>query len=104
MKRMKNVLFEMLDEDLTSGDVLRGLRLDTGLSQDQIEELTGIKRSNISALENGRLEMTSHYAEIFSAVFNVHPAEILYPNNNYKRPEKYLKIQKKAKELIKKRT
>lgn len=102
MKDMRKVLYEILDEDLSSGEVLRGLRIKSGLSQDQLSELTGLQRSNLSALENDRISMTSHYAEIFSAVFKVHPSEILYPNGHVKKSADLRKIEKKAEAYFKK--
>ena len=102
MKNMREVLYGMLGEDLSSGEILRGLRLKIGLSQDQLAELTGIARPNLSGLENDRIEMTSHYAEIFAAVFKVHPSEILYPNGNVKKSSEILKLEKKAEAYLKK--
>lgn len=98
---MRKVLHEILDHDLTPGEVLRGARVEAGISQDEMEEITGVKRSNISALENGRLSMTSHYAEIFAAALGLHPADLLYPNRKLVKSEEMLKIEKKAKEVIK---
>ncbi len=83
-------------------EVLRGLRLKMDLSQDQLEELTGIARPNISGLENDRIAMTSHYAEIFAAVFKIHPSEILYPNGHVKKSPAILKLEKKAEAYFKK--
>lgn len=101
MKDMREVLYGMLGEDLSSGEMLRGLRIKLGLSQDQLSELTGIQRPNISGLENDRIDMTSHYAEIFSAVFKVHPSEILYPNGHVKKSSEILKLEKKAEAYLK---
>jgi transcriptional regulator with XRE-family HTH domain len=102
MKEMREVLYGLLEEDLSSAEVLRGLRLNMGLSQDQLVELTGIARPNISGLENDRIPMTAHYAEIFAAVFKVHPAEILYPNGNVKKSPEILKLEKRAEAFFKK--
>ena len=102
MKEMREILYNILGEDLTSGEVLRGLRIRSGLSQDQLAELTGLQRPNISGLENDRIQMSSHYAEIFSAVFKVHPSEILYPNGHVKKSADILKLEKKAEAYLKK--
>jgi transcriptional regulator with XRE-family HTH domain len=102
MKKMRKVLHEILDEELTSGEVLRGARVEAGISQDDMEEITGVKRTNISALENGRISVTSHYAEIFGAVLKLHPADILYPNRRVIKSEEILKIEKKAELVMKK--
>lgn len=102
MKKMRKFLHEILDQDLSPGEVLRGARIEAGISQDLMEEITGIKRTNISAIENGRLQMTSHYAEIFAAALGMHPADILYPNRAHIKSQEILKIEKKAKSLLKK--
>lgn len=102
MKDMRKVLYDMLAENLSSGEVLNGLRIKSELSQDQLSELSGVQRPNISGLENDRIEMTSHYAEIFAAVFKVHPSEILYPNGHVKKSADLLKLEKKAEAYFKK--
>lgn len=100
---MRKFLYEILDEDLTPGEVLRGLRIKANISQEQMESITKIRRSNISALENDRLDMTAHYAEIFGAVFDIHPKDLLYPNKNLKKSEEVISVEKRAIEFFKKR-
>lgn len=102
MKNMRAVLHEILGEDLTSGEILRALRVKSGFSQDELQEITGVARSNISALENGRLEMTVHYALLFGAALRVHPSDILFPNGKFEKTEELKKIEKKAEALSKK--
>jgi cytoskeletal protein RodZ len=102
MEKMRKFLHEVLDQDLTSGEVLRGARVEAGISQEEMEEITGVKRSNISALENGRLQMTSHYAEIFAAALGIHPADLLYPNLKLVKSNEMLEIEKRAKAVMKK--
>lgn len=63
--------------------------------------MTGLKRENLSALENGRLTMTPHYAELFAAVFDLHPASILFPNGQQYKNKKLQAVEKRARELIK---
>ncbi|MBN22239.1 MAG: hypothetical protein CL678_13240 [Bdellovibrionaceae bacterium] len=101
MKKMRKVLHEILNQDLAPGEVLRGARIEAGISQDEMEEITGVKRTNISALENGRLQMTSYYADIFAAALELHPADILYPNRKLVKSEEMLEIEKKAKKIMK---
>lgn len=102
MKDMRKVLENLLGEDLSSGEVLKGLRIKSNLSQDELADLTGIQRSNLSALENDRTSMTSYYAEIFATVFKVHPSDILYPNGHVKKSADLLKLEKKAEAYFKK--
>jgi transcriptional regulator with XRE-family HTH domain len=101
MEKMRQVLHEILGKELTSSEVLRGARIEAGISQEELEEITGIKRSNISALENNRMGMTSHYAEILGAALKVHPADLLYPNRKITKSEEILKIEERAEAVMK---
>jgi transcriptional regulator with XRE-family HTH domain len=96
MKRMRKVIDELLEDDFTPGQVLRGLRIEKAVSQEGLSSITGIQRSAISALENDRIEMTSHYADIFSVVFKVPPYKVLYPNGELKKSKDLKKIEKRA--------
>lgn len=96
MKDMRSVLHDILGEDLSPGEVLRAIRVNAGISQDELQEITGIQRSNISALENGRMPMTSHYAILLGAALKTHPAEILFPNGKFEKTKEVLEIEKKA--------
>lgn len=102
MKDMRSVLHEILENDLTPGEALRAFRVKIGLSQDEIQEITGVARTNISALEKGRLETTSHYALLFGAALKIHPADILFPNGKFEKTDELLKIEQKADAIIKK--
>lgn len=104
MKKMKKVLHEILGKEMTPGEVVRGARVDAGVSQEEMAEITGIQRTNISAIENNRISMTSHYAEIFAAVLKIHPADILYPNRQIKKSSEILEIEKRASSILKNRT
>ena len=100
MKYMRNVLHKILADDLESHEVTGGARIGSGLSQDEVADITGIQRPNLSALENGRTPMTSHYAEILGVVYGLHPADILYPNRKLEKSTLIIEIEKKA-ELVK---
>ena len=104
MKEMREVLYNILDKDLTSGEFLRGLRIKLGLSQEQLAEITKIARPNISGLENNRIAMTPHYAEMFAVIFKVHPADILYPNGYVRKTKEIIQLEKEAKAYLKKRS
>jgi len=101
MKKMRKVLHEILGDELLPGEVVRGARTEAGISQEEMAEITGIQRTNISAIENGRINMTSHYAEIFAAVLKMHPADILYPNKQVKKTSEIIEIEKRAISILK---
>lgn len=49
-----------------------------------MEKITGIRDSNLSAIENGRIEMSQHYAEIFAPALDVHPMIFFIPMESSK--------------------
>lgn len=103
MKEMRSVVLDLLGDEVLPGEQLRTIRVKMGISQEELQEITNIARSNISALENGRLEMTYHYALIFGSALNIHPAKLLFPNGHYSKTDELKKIEKKAESILKKR-
>ena len=102
MKNMRDVLNEIAPEQLTSGELIKSLRTNFKITQDQICEVTGLQRANLSAIENGRLELSVHYAVILSAALGVHPSTILFPDGHYEKSKEILKIERKAQSIFKK--
>lgn len=100
MRRALDVLNEIIGDDITPGMVASDARIDLRLTQEDVSKITGIKRPNLSALENGKIEMTKHYAEILGAVYGLHPADILYPKRNFQISPELKKIAKKAEKVI----
>src|SRR5688500_6306480 len=100
---MRDILNETDSKPVKSGDLVRAARKRFNLTQEEVCQLTGLKRENLSAIENGRVQMTVHYAELFGAVFDLHPASILFPNGQHERTGKLLTIEKRARELLRKK-
>lgn len=95
-KRMMDVLNELVPEGATSGEMLRALRRREGLTLEQMGEITGIRDNNLSAIENDRIDMSQHYAEVFAAALDVHPMIFLYPNGKFEKSGELRKIEKRA--------
>lgn len=102
MKNLRDVLHEVDPRLLTPADVIKSVRLGFNITQDQICEVTGLKKSNLSNLENGKIEMTVHYAEILGAALSLHPSAILFPNGHYGKSKEIKQIEKRAAQLFKK--
>ena len=100
-RKMIDTLNELVSENATSGELLRAFRQREGFTLRDLEDITGIAQSNLSALENGKMELTQHYAEIFAAALGLHPMVILYPKGRFEKTKKLLEIEKKAQRLKK---
>jgi transcriptional regulator with XRE-family HTH domain len=93
---MIDVLNELVPEAATAGEMLRALRKREGLTLEEMEKITGIRDNNLSAIENNRIGMSQHYAEVFAASLGVHPMLFLYPNGKFEKSSELRKIEKRA--------
>lgn len=100
-RRMKAVLDELVLEGATPGQMVRALRKRDGLTLEELSSITGIRDTNLSAIENDRIAMSQHYAEIFASALSVHPVIFLYPNGKFEKSEEHLQIEKRAAKLRK---
>jgi transcriptional regulator with XRE-family HTH domain len=64
---------------LSTGEVIRMLRELKGWTQEELSRRCGISATNISALENERIEIGKRRAEQLAKAFKVHPAIIMFP-------------------------
>ncbi len=73
---------------LTTGEVIRLLRELKGWTQAELARRSAINVSNISLLENERIEIGKKRAEQLARAFDVHPAIIMFPEYEAKEIEK----------------
>lgn len=64
---------------LTPGEVIRMLRDLKGWTQAELAKRSGISATNLSLLENDRVEIGKRRAEQLAKAFEVHPAIIMFP-------------------------
>ena len=59
---------EAIFPSLHQGSAIRGLRLREGLTQEQLARLLGIKRTNLSEMENGKRAIGKNMAKRLAQV------------------------------------
>lgn len=64
---------------ITTGEVIRMLRELKGWTQAELARRSKISVTNISLLENERIEIGKKRAELLAGAFEVHPAIIMFP-------------------------
>ena len=64
---------------LSTGEVIQMLRDLKGWTQDELAKRSGISPTNLSLLENGRVDIGKKRVEQFAKAFGVHPATIMFP-------------------------
>lgn len=64
---------------LSSGDMIRNLREMMEWTQAELAKRSGISVTNISLLENDRVEIGRKRALALAKAFNIHPGTIMFP-------------------------
>lgn len=64
---------------LSTGEVIAMLRELKGWTQNELADRSGISPTNLSLLENDRVDIGKKRAEQLAKAFNVHPAIIMFP-------------------------
>lgn len=73
---------------LSTGEVIRMLRELKGWTQAELARRSGITATNISLLENKKVEIGKRRAEQLAKTFEIHPAIIMFPEYEAKEIEK----------------
>lgn len=73
---------------LSTGEVIRMLRELKGWTQAELARRSGITATNISLLENKKVEIGKRRAEQLAKTFDIHPAIIMFPEYEAKEIEK----------------
>ena len=64
---------------VTTGEVIRILREKKGWTQEELARRSRISATNLSMLENDRLDIGKKRTEHLARAFGVHPAIIMFP-------------------------
>ena len=64
---------------LTTGEVIKMLRELKGWTQEELAKKCGITATNISLLENNKVDIGKKRAELLAKAFEIHPAIIMFP-------------------------
>ena len=65
---------------LSQGEMLKILRKKNELSQNALAEMTGLKQSTISSIENGTISLGLERAKTLAKALRVHPAVLAFPD------------------------
>ncbi len=79
IRRPKNFVPAASHTRLSTGEAIRMLRELKGWTQGELAERSGIQGTNISLLENDKIEIGKRRAEQLAKAFSVHPAIIMFP-------------------------
>ncbi len=98
--RVKDLLLELDDSPTTIGEMIRCFRKGRGFTLSTLSEITGIAESHLSQIENDVTDLGIKRAQILAAALGVRPQDILFPEGIWKKDEKQLEVEEKAKKYL----
>ena len=97
MKTVKEI-FET--KNLTSGRLIRALRVFNQISQPDFAKICDLSQSTISRLERGDSELTKEDSLKIAAFFNIDPSKLLFPNG-FEKEKEFITVKNKVAKLEK---
>jgi transcriptional regulator with XRE-family HTH domain len=90
MKTRKNIEFKPAKPHakITTGEIIRMLRELKQWTQEELANHSGVTATNISLLENNKVDIGKKRAEQIANAFDVHPAIIMFPEYEAKEIQK----------------
>lgn len=88
MKNQRKFISAKTHAILSTGEVIRMLREMKGWTQAELARRSGISVTNISLLENEKVEIGKRRAKQLATAFDVHPAIIMFPEYEAKEIKK----------------
>jgi len=96
-------LDDLIEGEITSGSIIRARRESLGLTQKEVSEMTDIKTTFLSAVENDKRNIGVLTASKIAAAIGLHPSSILFPND-FNTDKELNKIIKKRNKILKDKT
>lgn len=94
----ENIMGSIDKVKLTSGKILKALRVRFGYTQKDVSEAIGISTTNLSALENDNRNLGVELAAKFSVLYGTRIESLLFPNG-LKSMKGYNSLLKKIEKL-----
>jgi transcriptional regulator with XRE-family HTH domain len=96
--------FDLKLPNLTPGKVIKAFRKNFNITQQELAKVTGIAETNLSAIENNKIEIGVKRAVLIATALGINPSMILFPEGYEASYEKDIKaVQTASAKLLKKK-
>ena len=93
-------LADFLLNDSSAGSMIRAFRKNFKITLKELSKLTGIPESNLSALENDKIEIGVKRATLIGAALGISPESLLFPNGKSQYQKEAELVRKAANKLF----
>ena len=97
---MQDLLELLKDQKNTPGGVIRAHRTNFKITLKELSKATGIAESNLSLIENDKVEIGVKRATLIGAALGIDPAFIMFPNGYEPFKAEKERVQKAARKMF----
>jgi transcriptional regulator with XRE-family HTH domain len=72
--------FDLKLSKTTTGEIIKAFRGNFQMTQCELAKITGIAETNLSAIENNRLEIGVKRSVLIATALGLDPSQLLFPN------------------------
>ena len=72
--------FDLKLKKVTTGEVIKAFRKNFQITQSDLAKITGIVETNLSAIENDKVEIGVKRAVLIATALGIDPSQLLFPN------------------------
>ena len=73
-------IFDFKYQKTTTGKIIKAFRENFRITQCELAKITGIAETNLSAIENDRVEVGVKRAVLIATALGLNPSQLLFPN------------------------
>ena len=96
--------FELGSKKTSTGQIVTSFRKNFKITQAELSKMTGIAETNLSGIENDRVEIGTKRAALIATVLGIDPFQLLFPNGVEKAfPKEIRNVRKVSAKIMKKK-
>lgn len=73
-------IFDFKFEKTSTGKIIKAFRENFKITQNELAQITGIAGTNLSAIENDKVEIGVKRAVLIATTLGLNPSQLLFPN------------------------
>lgn len=77
---MARNFFDLKLPKTTAGGIIKAFRKNFKITQEDLTKITGIAETNLSAIENDKIEIGVKRAVLLATALGIDPSQLLFPN------------------------
>lgn len=87
-------------KETTAGGIIKAFRRNFKITQSELAEITGIAETNLSAIENDRIDIGVKRAVLIATALGIDAAQLLFPNGEESYEKEVEQVRQRAHKIL----